>query len=254
VIASHLGTLHFAPTHSARTNLEREGISGRTIFVTGNPVIDALLAAARSTVPLGVERDVSKRLVLVTAHRRDSFGEPLRRICLAIQDLHERFADVEFLWTLHPNPAVGPVVVELLERYPRVRLCRPLGYGSFVTAMTQAHLILTDSGGVQEEAPALGKPVLVMRNESERPEAIESGVAHLVGQDRTKIVRAASRLLEDPLAYRSMARGTSPYGDGHAAARIVSIVGDYLGVTEPASVRPSRSGSGIGAVVRIRVS
>ena len=230
VVASHLSTIHFAPTDSARDNLMREGIKERRIFVTGNTVIDALMATARRDIPIGVELDSRKRLVLVTAHRRDSFGEPLARICRAVQDLHDRYGDVEFLWPVHPNPSVRPVVEKLLKNLPRVRLCRPLAYGPFVSAMKLAAIILTDSGGVQEEAPALGRPVLVMRNESERPEAIKAGVARLVGQDPETIVAAASRLLEDREAYRSMARGVSPYGDGRAAARVVSIVRRYLGV------------------------
>ena len=164
----------------------------------------------------------------MTAHRRESFGEPLRLICRAIHELHERFPDVEFLWPVHPNPSVQPVVEGLMRSSPRVRLCRPLPYGSFVSAMKRAALILTDSGGVQEEAPALGIPVLVMRNESERPEAIEAGVARLVGHDPRTIVEETSRLLCEPAAYRSMKSGMSPYGDGLAARRIVSIVGDYL--------------------------
>ena len=229
IVASHLSAVHFAPTASARDNLVREGIKRRKIFVTGNTVIDALAATARRAIPIDVELDARKRLVLVTAHRRDSFGEPLRRICRAVQELHDRFADIEFLWPVHPNPSVRPVVEELMTSFPRVHLCRPLAYGPFVSAMKRAAIILTDSGGVQEEAPALGRPVLVMRNESERPEAIEAGVARLVGQDPETIVAVASRLLADRQAYRSMALGVSPYGDGRAAARIVSIVRRHLG-------------------------
>jgi len=233
VVASHLGAIHFAPTASARENLRLEGISPGRIFVTGNTVIDALLEATRRDVPIGVKLDPRRRLVLVTAHRRDSFGEPLERICRAIHDLHTRFPDVEFLWPVHPNPSVRPVVERLMEPLPRVRLCRPLPYGPFVSAMNRACLILTDSGGVQEEGPALGKPILVLRNESERPEAIEAGVARLVGQDPARIVAESSRLLDDREAYRSMARGMSPYGDGQAARRIASIVVRYLGARRP---------------------
>ncbi len=235
VVTSHLSALHFAPTASARLNLIREGIKPRTIFVTGNTVIDALLSAARRDIPIGVELDSAKRLVLITAHRRDSFGDPLRRICRAVEVLHATFDDVEFLWPVHPNPSVRPVVEELMTGFPRVHLCRPLAYGPFVSAMKRATIILTDSGGIQEEAPALGRPVLVMRNESERPEAIEAGVARLVGQDVETIVSAATRLLVDPIAYQSMARGTSPYGDGHAAAWIVSIVRRFSGVRRATS-------------------
>jgi UDP-N-acetylglucosamine 2-epimerase (non-hydrolysing) len=231
VVASHLSSIHFAPTVSARDNLLSEGINAQSIFVTGNTVIDSLVSAARRDVPIGVALDPRKRLVLITAHRRDSFGEPLKRICRAVQDLHNRFADVEFLWPVHPNPSVRAVVEEWMTGFARVHLCCPLAYGSFVSAMKRAAIILTDSGGVQEEAPALGRPILVMRNESERPEAIEAGVAMLVGQDPETIVSVASRLLADPEAYRSMARNVSPYGDGRASARIVSIVRRHVGVS-----------------------
>ena len=188
VVASHLSAIHFAPTLSSRRNLVREGIHARNIFVTGNTVIDALLWSADRCIPIGVDLDLRKRLVLVTAHRRDSFGAPLRQICNAIQELHSRFADVEFLWPVHPNPSVRLVVEEQMKAFARVRLCRPLGYGAFVSAMKRAAVILTDSGGVQEEAPALATPVLVLRNESERPEAIAAGVARLIGRDAGTIV------------------------------------------------------------------
>jgi UDP-N-acetylglucosamine 2-epimerase (non-hydrolysing) len=232
VLASHLSALHLAPTAAARENLLREGIDGSTIVVTGNTVIDALLMAARREVPIGVELDATRRLVLVTAHRRDSFGEPIRQICRAIRELHDRFPDVEFLWPVHPNPSIKPVVEEAMADRPRVRLCAPLAYGPFVSALKRSTLILTDSGGVQEEAPALGKPVLVLREESERPEAISAGVARLVGHDPRAIVSLASHLLNDENAYRSMARGVSPYGDGNAAVRIAAAVGRFLGVTD----------------------
>lgn len=233
VLAGHLSALHFAPTPSARANLAREGIAASTIVVTGNTVIDALLATARRDVPIGVDLDPTRRLVLVTAHRRDSFGEPIRQICRAVGELHDRFPDVEFLWPVHPNPAIKPVVEAAMADRPRARLCEPLAYGPFVSAMKRATLVLTDSGGVQEEAPALGKPVLVLRAESERPEAIASGVARLVGHDPSLIVSLASRLLNDEEAYRLMARGVSPYGDGRAAGRIVDAVARFLGVAEP---------------------
>jgi len=242
VVTSHLATIHFAPTLSARLNLTREGIDPAAIHVTGNPVIDALLTAAQREVALPVSLDSAKRLVLVTAHRRDSFGEPLVRICQAVGELHERFSDVEFLWPVHPNPSVKPVVASLLSPLSRVRLCEPLAYGEFVAAMKRAAIILTDSGGVQEEAPALAKPVLVLREESERPEAIDFGVAKLVGRDPCVIVEETSRLLGDADAYRTMARGMSPYGDGHAARRIVALVRNLLGESNrPAVPRRARS-------------
>jgi UDP-N-acetylglucosamine 2-epimerase (non-hydrolysing) len=227
VIVSHLAAIHFTPTPRARTNLLKEGVDPRRIHVTGNTVIDALLRTATTDRPLGVPLDPRKRLILVTVHRRDSFGAPLAEICKAIAMLHDRHPDVEFLWPVHPNPAVKPVVLASLGGFPRVHLVEPMEYGSFVAAMKLCAFVLTDSGGVQEEAPALGKPVLVLRNESERPEAIEEGVAKLVGQEPAAIVHESSRLLNDPRSYRSMARGTSPYGDGRAARRIVSILSDF---------------------------
>jgi UDP-N-acetylglucosamine 2-epimerase (non-hydrolysing) len=230
VVTSHLSALHFAPTISARTNLEREGISPHAIFVTGNTVIDALLQTAERDLPIGVDLDPDKRLILVTAHRRESFGEPIRQICRAVALLHERFTDVEFLWAVHPNPAIKPIVEAMLAQRPRIRLAPPLAYGPFVSALKRSTLVLTDSGGIQEEAPALGKPVLVLRAESERPEAIASGVARLVGHDPETIVTEVSRLLSDSAVYGFMAKGTSPYGDGQAAHRIVAGVASFLGV------------------------
>jgi UDP-N-acetylglucosamine 2-epimerase (non-hydrolysing) len=228
VIAGHLSSLHFAPTASARENLLREGINPQSVHVTGNTVIDALKMTAQRELAICVDLDPRKRMVLITAHRRDSFGQPIQQICKAVQELHDLFPDVEFLWPVHPNPAIRPVIERMMKRHERVILCAPLAYGPFVSAMKRATLILTDSGGVQEEAPALGKPVLVLRRESERPEAIECGVAKLVGHDRHAIVSETAKLLRGPVTYRSMARGGSPYGDGHAAQRIVSIVEKFL--------------------------
>jgi UDP-N-acetylglucosamine 2-epimerase (non-hydrolysing) len=231
VITSHLSAVHFAPTHTARADLVSEGIAGQAIHVCGNTVIDALLATAARNLPIGVELDPTKRLILVTVHRRESFGEPLRQVCMAVERLHDRFPDVEFLWPLHPNPSIGPLVQSMLSRCERIRLAAPLAYGPFVSAMKRASVILTDSGGIQEEAPALGKPVLVLRNESERREAIALGVAKLVGYDPRVIFDEAARLFDDAAAYRAMANGASPYGDGRAADRIASILGDLLGPT-----------------------
>jgi UDP-N-acetylglucosamine 2-epimerase (non-hydrolysing) len=233
VVTSHLSDLHFAPTISARTNLEREGISPRTILVTGNTVIDALLQTADRNLPIGVDLDPDKRLILVTAHRRDSFGEPIRQICRSVAELSDRFTDVEFLWPVHPNPSIQPIVEAMLSRQSRIHLAPPLAYGPFVSALKRSTLVLTDSGGIQEEAPALGKPVLVLRPESERPEAIASGVAKLVGHDPGTIVSEVSRLLSDSARYGFMAKGTSPYGDGHAATRIVAGIASFLGISDP---------------------
>jgi UDP-N-acetylglucosamine 2-epimerase (non-hydrolysing) len=233
VVAGHLSTIHFAPTARARANLIAEGIAADTIHVTGNTVIDALLTTGQRNVPIGTDLDPAKRLVLVTVHRRESFGQPIRRICEAIARLHAALPDVEFLWPVHPNPAIEPVVTTMLRGLRRVRLAEPLPYGSFVSAMKRAAVILTDSGGIQEEGPALGVPVLVLRNESERPEALACGVAKLVGHDERLIVAETSRLLSDKHAHRAMARGFSPYGDGYAAERIVTIAERYLGVVLP---------------------
>ena len=230
VVATHLSSAHFVPTPAARDNLLREGIDPATIHMTGNTVIDALLETAGRDIPVGVDLDPAWRLILVTAHRRDNFGEPLRAICEAIVRLHDRHPDVAFLWPVHPNPAIGPLVAEVLGGRPRVKLCNPLSYGPFVAAMKRSFLILTDSGGVQEEAPALCKPVLILRETSERPESIAAGVARLVGTDTDAIGRETERLLLDPDAYRAMASGASPYGDGRAAGRVVEALATLLGV------------------------
>lgn len=228
VVAGHLARWHFVPTQQARRNLLREGIDDDRIHVTGNTVIDALLEVAATDWPLDVPLDSSKRLLLVTAHRRENFGEPFRAVCRAIRTLTDRHPDIEVLYPVHPNPNVSGPANELLAGHPRIRLCAPLDYAPFVQAQKRAYLILTDSGGVQEEAPALAKPVLVMRSETERPEAVEEGVVRLVGTDEVRIVAEASRLLDDPAAYRAMARGVSPYGDGKAAQRIERVLQDAL--------------------------
>jgi UDP-N-acetylglucosamine 2-epimerase (non-hydrolysing) len=208
--------------------LLREGIPPGAIHVTGNTVIDSLLRVAQAHRPFGLDLDPRERMVLVTAHRRDSIGEPLKKICRAVRTLHTIIPDLTFVWPIHPNPAVRSIVEGMMDYFPRVRLIEPLAYAPFVAAMERSTLILTDSGGIQEEAPALGKPVLVLRNESERPEAVEAGVARLVGQDPRKIVAEACRLLNDPVAYRSMARRVSPYGDGKAASRTVRAIAEFF--------------------------
>lgn len=228
VIAGRLAKWHFAPTESSRQNLLREGVANADIVVTGNTVIDALLSVADRDVELPVELDPTKRLILVTAHRRENFGEPFERICRALLTLLERNLDVQVLYPVHPNPNVRDTAHRFLGSHPRVVLCDPLDYLPFVSVMKRAYLILSDSGGVQEEAPALGKPVLVLRYETERPEAVEEGVVKLVGTDFDVIVAEAQRLLDDEAAYRSMARGVSPYGDGHAAERIVKVLREHF--------------------------
>jgi UDP-N-acetylglucosamine 2-epimerase (non-hydrolysing) len=224
IVSGRLARWHFAPTQSAKENLLREGISPDHIQVTGNTVIDALLSVAGTRRDVGVELDPDKRLILVTAHRRENFGPPFLEICRAIRYLADANEDVQFLYPVHPNPNVLLVARKELGGHPRIVLCEPLDYLPFVGAMQRAYLLLTDSGGVQEEAPALGKPVLVMRRETERPEAVDAGVVRLVGPDFANIVRECQRLLDDAEAYSAMAKGVSPYGDGKAAGRIVATL------------------------------
>lgn len=224
VLASRMAHWHFAPTARAADALRSEGIPKERIEITGNPGIDALLMTAERGTELQIPLDEQKRLILVTAHRRESFGPPLAETCRALHALVERNEEIEILYPVHPNPSVAFPVREMLGGLPRIVLCEPLEYGRFVTAMQRAHLILTDSGGIQEEAPALAKPVLVLRDETERPEAVEAGVARLVGTGFEQIVKQTERLLSDADAYAEMARGASPYGDGKAASRIVEAL------------------------------
>lgn len=228
VVTGRLTKWHFAPTESARQNLLKEGIANSNIFVTGNTVIDALLSVAERETPLPFKLDPDKRLILVTAHRRENFGEPFRQICRAILALVERNQDVQAVYPVHPNPNVYDVAFQILGNHPRITLCEPLDYLPFVQIMKHAYLILSDSGGVQEEAPALGKPVLVLRRETERPEAVQEGVVRLVGADFDQITSTTQHLLDDEVAYKEMARGVSPYGDGKAAARIAVVLRDYF--------------------------
>jgi UDP-N-acetylglucosamine 2-epimerase (non-hydrolysing) len=224
ILADRLSSIHFAPTEGARQNLLREGIDDASIHVTGNTVIDALLATAEKDIPLGTDVDQSKRMILVTAHRRENFGEPFLEICRAISDIAARNPDVQFLYPVHPNPNIHEAAHRELGGNPGVLLTEPLEYGPFITAMKTSYFILSDSGGIQEEAPALGKPVLVLRSETERPEAVEEGVVRLVGTDRKTIVEASQALLDDVGHYHAMARGVSPYGDGRASQRIADIL------------------------------
>lgn len=228
VIAGKLARWHFAPTESSRQNLLREGIMDSDIVVTGNTVIDALLMTAAKDLELGIELDPEKRLVLITSHRRENFGEPFRNICRALQTLAARNPDVQFLYPVHPNPNIKDVAYEMLGDSSNIHLCAPLDYAPFVAAMKRSYLIISDSGGVQEEAPALGKPVLVLRDETERPEAVEQGVVKLVGPNYDRIVEETQRLLDNESAYQAMARGISPYGDGRSAERIVKVLREHF--------------------------
>lgn len=228
VVAGRLAKWHFAPTESSKQNLLHEGVVDDDITLTGNTVIDALLSVANCDVPLPVDLDPSKRLILVTAHRRENFGQPFEHICHALLALLEHNQDVQVLYPVHPNPNVREIAHDFLGSHPRVVLCEPLDYLPFVAAMKRAYLILSDSGGVQEEGPALGKPVLVLRHETERPEAVAEGVAKLVGTDFDMIVTEVQRLLDDASAYNAMARGISPYGDGKASERIAQVLRQHF--------------------------
>jgi UDP-N-acetylglucosamine 2-epimerase len=229
-ITSVIASRHFAPTPRARENLLREGISEGSIVVTGNTVIDALLDVVAMQPPRVPALPLrGKRIVLVTAHRRENFGTPMEEIFAALCDLAQRYPDVDVVYPVHPNPHVDGPARHALSGKAGIHLIPPLEYKAFCDLMAASYLILTDSGGIQEEAPSLHKPVLVLRDETERPEAIEAGVVKLVGPHREKIVAEAARLLDDPAAYAAMAGGGNPYGDGKAASRIVAILRRALG-------------------------
>jgi UDP-N-acetylglucosamine 2-epimerase (non-hydrolysing) len=231
-LTSPLTTLHFAPTDSARDNLLREGIDSG-VHVTGNTVIDALLEVAariRNDSALAGKLAAQfpflagdRRVLLVTGHRRENFGDGFERICLALRGIAAR-GDVDVVYPVHLNPNVQEPVHRILGDCPAVHLVEPQDYLPFVWLMLRADVILTDSGGIQEEAPSLGKPVLVMRDVTERPEAVTAGTVELVGTDDARIIAAVNRLLDDPDAYAAMSRAHNPYGDGRAAARIAAIV------------------------------
>lgn len=224
-LTSRLTTLHFAPTLSAYKNLSNEGVDDSKVLVTGNTVIDALMTVASKetglrALPSSIKLDDTKKLLLVTAHRRESFGEPIRRAFGALAQIANDYPDCCIVYPVHPNPNVKEAAEELLGRFDNVHLISPLDYQPFVHLMKCAHLIVTDSGGVQEEAPSLGVPVLVMREETERPEAVEAGTVKLVGTDPELINTEARRLLDDASYHESMANAVNPYGDGLASQRI----------------------------------
>jgi UDP-N-acetylglucosamine 2-epimerase (non-hydrolysing) len=224
-MAGVLATYHFAPTERAAAALRAEQVPEDQIFVTGNTVVDALLMTVQRSVDLELAFSLdAKRLILVTAHRRESFGLPFESLCMALRDLARRNADVEIAYPVHLNPNVRTPAGHILGQEPCIHLLEPLPYEKFVHLMARSYLILTDSGGIQEEAPVLGKPTRVMRDTTERPEAIEAGTARLVGTDRHRIVAETERLLHDKEAYRTMAQAGSPFGDGRAAQRIVQIL------------------------------
>ena len=220
-IVSRLADLHFAPTAQARRNLLAEGIADDRVHVVGNTVIDALLWTAGRVDASKYAPPAGRKLLLVTAHRRENLGAPLERICGALRVLADR-PDAQVLYPVHPNPQVRPLVERLLGNHPRITLCDPLDYPDMVAAMQAATLILTDSGGIQEEAPSLGKPVLVLREETDRPEAVAAGAAWLVGADQHRIVAAAQRFLDAQSPW--VAPIGALYGDGHSAQAIVGVL------------------------------
>jgi UDP-N-acetylglucosamine 2-epimerase (non-hydrolysing) len=228
-LVSHIADWHFAPTDQARHNLLGEGVPDSHIFVTGNTVIDTLLQVAKQehafVHPLLKRIDFdSSRVLLVTAHRRENWGDPLRAICQAMRDIVSRFPEVVVVFSVHLNPKVQTLVRAELAGVGRVHLLEPLDYQPFVQLMSRCYFILTDSGGIQEEAPSLGKPVLVLRNVTERPEGVEAGTLRLVGTDQRRIFRAVEELLTSQSTYNQMAHASNPYGDGKASQRIVTAL------------------------------
>jgi UDP-N-acetylglucosamine 2-epimerase (non-hydrolysing) len=232
-----LSDIHFAPTKPARENLLKEGVPSESIFITGNTVVDALLMALEVIESSGspqIEKtkafcrsilgDGEKRLILITGHRRENLGERLKNICLAVKEIASRNPDLQLVYPVHLNPEVRKSVAQWMGGVPNVHLLRPLDYGCFVFMMSRCYLILTDSGGIQEEAPTLKKPVLLMRDATERPEAVKAGAVRLVGADRGRIVREAQRLLDDEEEYARMTTGRNPFGDGQACIRILDVL------------------------------
>ncbi len=248
-LTATLARYHFAPTEQARDNLVAENVDPSRIWVTGNTGIDALFhvrsqrsdAASIGTDPAldsalhDADRSPDSRLILITGHLRENFGPGIKAICGAIKTLARSHADWTFIYPVHPNPNITRPVKDMLGGQANVHLIAPLEYREFVQLMDRSHLILTDSGGIQEEAPSLGKPVLVMRDATERPEAVEAGTVKLVGTDHDVIVRHVEELLTDEAAYRRMARAINPYGDGKAAGRIVKILSDAMEPAAPAA-------------------
>ena len=244
-LVSRLAQMHFAPTSEARSNLLAEGISSNAIYVTGNTVIDALLEvsaridasadlAERLHVGVasgGYRANTGRRMVLVTGHRRENFGDSFIQICLALRELSIARPEIDFVYPLHLNPNVRTPVNQHLRDVRNIYLIEPLDYLQFVYLLKQCSLVLTDSGGIQEEAPSLGKPVLVMRSSTERPEGVAAGTVKLVGANRNTIVEAVKQLLDDPVEYAAMSRAHNPYGDGTASRKIADAIEIYSNVT-----------------------
>jgi UDP-N-acetylglucosamine 2-epimerase (non-hydrolysing) len=230
-LTGRLAELHFAPTDLSRENLLAESIAAFKIWVTGNTVIDALVDTVHDDYTFGpqlAELNFAHRLLLVTTHRRENWGEKMRDIYKALLRLVDDFADVEIVFPVHLNPTVRDLATEMLGGRERIHLLEPLEYETFANLMNRSYLVMTDSGGMQEEAPSLGKPVLVLRDTTERPEAITAGTVKLVGTVEEQVYQAAARLLSDASEYDKMARAVNPYGDGKAAVRIVKVIKEFL--------------------------
>lgn len=234
-----LTDLHFAPTLTARDNLLAEAVAAENIFVTGNTVIDALAATVDANYKfedelLSTIDYANKKVILVTTHRRENLGEPMRQVYQALRDIVTEYTEVEIVFPVHKNPKVREVVDSVLGGLERVHLIDPLDYQPFANLLAKSYLVLTDSGGIQEEAPSLGKPVLVLRDTTERPEAVEAGTVKLIGTDRERVYAETKRLLTDAVEYERMATACNPYGDGQAASRIVQTILWRKGLIEKA--------------------
>ncbi len=244
-LTGSIASVHFAPTANARDNLLREGVDPDNIFITGNTVIDALLQTVQPDYQF--QEPVLKKInfndnkvLLVTTHRRENLGEPMTNIFKALLKLHEEFSDIEIVFPVHKNPLIRNLTKKLLEGYPRIHLIEPLDYEPFANLMAKSYLILTDSGGLQEEAPALGKPVLVLRENTERPEAVEAGTVELVGTNSEKIYQSTKNLLINEELYVKMGKAINPYGDGQASSRIIAGLKYYFQLikTRPVDWKP----------------
>ena len=236
-LTGSIADLHFAPTDTSKVNLLEESVNEEGIFVTGNTVIDALHKTVRDDFVFDSEllQNIDyggKRVILVTTHRRENLGEPMRQVYKALRKLVDEFADVEVVFPVHKNPKVREVVSQELGGLDKVHLIDPLDYEPFANLMHRSHLILTDSGGVQEEAPALGKPVLVLRDTTERPEAVAAGTVKLIGTDKDVVYNEAKLLLTDEAEYKKMAEASNPYGDGKASARIIQAILYHYGIAD----------------------
>ena len=229
-----IADMHFSPTEKNKSNLLKENVSEDAIYITGNTVIDALKTTVRADYEFkdetlaGMDWD-NKKVIVMTAHRRENLGEPLKNICRAVKRVVDKFDDVEVVYPVHLNPAVREVAYDILGSHDRIKLIEPVNADELHNAISRGYMVMTDSGGLQEEAPSLGKPVLVLRNETERPEAVEAGTVKIAGVDEKVIFNMACELISDKDAYNKMAKAVNPYGDGHASERIVkAIIDKYI--------------------------